>query len=396
MLSKLLQFFSASKDTTPRTKPTGQNLQMTKVEIPESDEAIRMPKMMDDMKSGIISKWHVKLGDIVKEGDIIADVETDKATMELENYEEGTVTYINPKKEVLVNDVIMIINPTNPKRKNIFEHKDLTITEIDIPEGSIAVRLPMMFDNMKMAHVTELFTEVGKEVKKGDILAEIETEIGVMELESYDDGIITYINPKKELLVNEIIMTGKGLNTNPTKPKTSENIANDSLEIRNVEVPKNGKAVIMPKMIDSMKSAIISKWHVKLGDIVKEGDILADVETDKATMELECYDNGIVTYINPKKEILVNDTIMVIGSHDSVEEKEEDLVKVPSLGRDINTVTISKWLVEIGDHVKVDDPLVEVESDKATFELVAERDGIIKSITNDVEVKVGDTILKYS
>nr|WP_255516081.1 biotin/lipoyl-containing protein [Flammeovirga sp. EKP202] len=254
----------------------------------------------------------------------------------------------------------------------------------------------MMFDNMKMAHVTELFTEVGKEVKKGDILAEIETEIGVMELESYDDGIITYINPKKELLVNEIIMTGKGLNTNPTKPKTSENIANDSLEIRNVEVPKNGKAVIMPKMIDSMKSAIISKWHVKLGDIVKEGDILADVETDKATMELECYDNGIVTYINPKKEILVNDTIMVIGSHDSVEEKEEDLVKVPSLGRDINTVTISKWLVEIGDHVKVDDPLVEVESDKATFELVAERDGIIKSITNDVEVKVGDTILKYS
>jgi pyruvate dehydrogenase E2 component (dihydrolipoamide acetyltransferase) len=61
-------------------------------------EIIKMPKMSDTMTEGVIASWLKKVGDTVKSGDILAEVETDKATMELENYEDGTLLYIGPKE----------------------------------------------------------------------------------------------------------------------------------------------------------------------------------------------------------------------------------------------------------------------------------------------------------
>jgi pyruvate dehydrogenase E2 component (dihydrolipoamide acetyltransferase) len=74
-------------------------------------EVIRMPKMSDTMTEGVIAEWHKKEGDKVKPGDILADVETDKATMELENFEAGTLLYIGVKKgeAVPVNAIIAIV-----------------------------------------------------------------------------------------------------------------------------------------------------------------------------------------------------------------------------------------------------------------------------------------------
>ena len=74
-------------------------------------EIIRMPKMSDTMEEGVIAAWLKKVGDAVKPGDILAEVETDKATMELESYEEGVLLYIGveEKNAVAVNGVIAII-----------------------------------------------------------------------------------------------------------------------------------------------------------------------------------------------------------------------------------------------------------------------------------------------
>ena len=57
-------------------------------------EVIRMPRMSDTMEEGVIAAWQKKVGDQVKSGDVLAEVETDKATMELESYEDGTLLYI--------------------------------------------------------------------------------------------------------------------------------------------------------------------------------------------------------------------------------------------------------------------------------------------------------------
>jgi pyruvate dehydrogenase E2 component (dihydrolipoamide acetyltransferase) len=62
-------------------------------------QVITMPKMSDTMEEGVIASWLVKVGDKVKSGDILAEVETDKATMELESYEDGTILHLGVKKK---------------------------------------------------------------------------------------------------------------------------------------------------------------------------------------------------------------------------------------------------------------------------------------------------------
>ncbi len=57
-------------------------------------EVVRMPKMSDTMTEGVVAKWHKKVGDTVKSGDLVAEIETDKATMEFESYQNGTLLYI--------------------------------------------------------------------------------------------------------------------------------------------------------------------------------------------------------------------------------------------------------------------------------------------------------------
>ena len=76
----------------------------------------------------------------------------------------------------------------------------------------------------------------------------------------------------------------------------------------------------MPRLSDTMTEGVIADWHKKVGDPVKKGDILADIETDKATMELESYKEGKLLYIGAQKgeKIAVNDLLAVIGDEKKV------------------------------------------------------------------------------
>src|SRR6267378_2035384 len=74
-------------------------------------EIVRMPKMSDTMTKGVIAKWHKKVGDTVKSGELMAEIETDKATMDYESFNEGTVLYLGAQEgqAVKVNDVLAIV-----------------------------------------------------------------------------------------------------------------------------------------------------------------------------------------------------------------------------------------------------------------------------------------------
>src|SRR5260370_1036938 len=78
-------------------------------------EIVRMPKMSDTMTEGVIAKWHKKVGDTVKSGELMAEIETDKATMDYESYSTGTVLYVGAKEKeaVKINDVLAIIGDKN-------------------------------------------------------------------------------------------------------------------------------------------------------------------------------------------------------------------------------------------------------------------------------------------
>jgi len=176
-------------------------------------EVIRMPKMSDTMTEGVIAKWLVKVGDKVKSGDILAEVETDKATMELENYENGTILHISvpDKGSIPVNGIIAIVGQPGEDFAGLLsgsatQSKTPTASSVpattatpSIPTVDLstikatAIRMPKMSDTMKEGVIAKWLVKVGDKIKSGDIIAEVETDKATMELENYENGTLLYI-----------------------------------------------------------------------------------------------------------------------------------------------------------------------------------------------------------
>jgi len=181
-------------------------------------EVINMPRLSDTMEEGTVASWLKKVGDKVKEGDILAEIETDKATMEFESFHEGTLLYIGVKEgeTTKVDELLAIIGdegedisgllkggaskPTEEPKEAVAETKSEAPTvasQSELPEGVTIVTMPRLSDTMEEGTVASWLKKVGDEVKEGDILAEIETDKATMEFESFQSGNLLYIGLKE-------------------------------------------------------------------------------------------------------------------------------------------------------------------------------------------------------
>ena len=199
-------------------------------------EVVRMPKMSDTMTEGVIAKWHKKVGDKVGSGDLIAEVETDKATMDFESFQEGTILYIGAEEgqAVPVDSVIAVLGNEGEDYKAALEGAS----------GAPAAETKPAAEAQKPAETPAAEEEGG-------------------------------IDPESV-----------------------------------------GATVIrMPLLSDTMTEGVIAEWHKKVGDKVKSDDSLADVETDKATMEVTAYAEGTLLYVGVEKgqAAKVNDIIAIVG-----------------------------------------------------------------------------------
>ncbi len=202
-------------------------------------ESILMPRLSDTMTEGVIAAWHKKVGDPVKKGDLLAEVETDKATMELESYKDGTLLHIGTEKggKLQVNDLLAIIG--NPG-------EDIS----GLVKGSGAGTTPA---------------------------------------------------PKA---------------AEPAQAPPAKEAAPAAAPVKaDMDLSKMEEVVLMPRLSDTMTEGVIASWNKNVGDAVKKGDVLAEIETDKATMELESYKNGTLLYQGAAKgeKIAVNDLLCIIG-----------------------------------------------------------------------------------
>src|SRR6188768_3484943 len=105
-------------------------------------EIVRMPKMSDTMTEGVLSKWHKKVGDAVKTGDLVADIETDKATMEFESYQEGTLLYIGVKEgqSIPVDGVLAVLGKPGEDYKALLESEGAPSTQKEEPKKETAAK----------------------------------------------------------------------------------------------------------------------------------------------------------------------------------------------------------------------------------------------------------------
>ena len=156
-------------------------------------EIIRMPKMSDTMEEGVISSWLKKVGDEIKSGDILAEVETDKATMELESYDDGTLLHIGIKngESVPINGIIAIIgekdediseilNEANKNPSNEEEKKELLAEEEkDIKEEEKDIKIKEdVIDAVKKIENTENISSNGR-IKASPLAKKIALEKGI-------------------------------------------------------------------------------------------------------------------------------------------------------------------------------------------------------------------------
>ena len=179
-----------------------------------------MPRLSDTMEEGTVAKWLKNVGDKVEEGDILAEIETDKATMEFESFHEGTLLHIGieegdgaPVDSLLAiigeegEDISGLLNGSGGSSDSSKED-DTAEAEVeegsasdsasaDIPEGVEIVTMPRLSDTMEEGTVASWLKSVGDEVEEGDILAEIETDKATMEFESFYSGTLLHIGIKE-------------------------------------------------------------------------------------------------------------------------------------------------------------------------------------------------------
>ena len=204
-------------------------------------EVIRMPLLSDTMTEGKIITWNKKVGDKVKSDDVLADVETDKATMEVNGYVDGTLLYIG------------------------------------VPAG-------------QAAKINQIIAIVGKEGEDFQALLTEDTDAA-----------------------------------KPAPAKTAEAAAPTTAPVAapattvaktaKLALPEGAKEIRMPLLSDTMTEGKIVSWNKKVGDTVKSDDVLADVETDKATMEVVGYEEGTLLYIGVEagKAAKINEIIAIVG-----------------------------------------------------------------------------------
>ena len=205
-------------------------------------EVILMPRLSDTMTEGVIAAWHKNVGDAVKKGDLLAEIETDKATMELESYQEGVLLHIGTTKggKLQVNDLLAIIGKAgedvasliasvgagSPAAEPVTEPVPAATTAapvaasaspaLDVAAMDEVVLMPRLSDTMTEGVIAGWQKNVGDTVKKGDVLADIETDKATMELESYKDGILLYQGAKagEKILVNDLLCVIGAAGTN--------------------------------------------------------------------------------------------------------------------------------------------------------------------------------------
>lgn len=242
-------------------------------------EKITMPRLSDTMEEGTVVKWHKNVGDKVSEGDVLAEIETDKAIQEFESEFDGILLFqgVEEGKSAKVDTVLAVIGQegeefsadeneensskekaeaapeeTAEKKEEEKNSEESKTNTSEIPEGVNVISMPRLSDTMEEGTVAKWHKKVGDQVKEGDILAEIETDKAVQEFESEFDGTLLFIGAEegKSAPVDTVLaiigpegtdVSGISIGSAQTKKKVEAPKEEKKEETKTVGAPKEEK-----------------------------------------------------------------------------------------------------------------------------------------------------------
>ena len=262
-----------------------------------------MPRLSDTMEEGVVATWLKKVGDKVQEGEILAEIETDKATMEFESFYDGTLLHIA------------------------------------IEEG-----VPATVDSL-LCIIGDEGEDISKYVNNSSIESDKENEIENTTSNQLD--LVDQINEQEKI--------------DDTENSKIENVE-ISIADKTSQIEGSIDYITMPRLSDTMEEGTISSWLKKVGDKVQEGEILAEIETDKATMEFESFYDGILSHIavNEGETVKVDELIAIIS------ENEIDVSKaLESYGKESSNIPVE----ESNDSVELNEVDKEVNTTNTSSDL---------------------------
>ena len=314
-------------------------------------EIIKMPRLSDTMEEGVVATWLKKVGDKVQEGEILAEIETDKATMEFESFYDGTLLHIA------------------------------------IEEG-----VPATVDSL-LCIIGDEGEDISKYVNNSSLESDQENEIENTTSNQLD--LVDQINEQEKI--------------DDTENSKIENVEISITEKTN-QIEGSIDYITMPRLSDTMEEGTISSWLKKVGDKVQEGEILAEIETDKATMEFESFYDGILSHIavNEGETVKVDELIAIISENEidvskALEsygkessnipvEESNDSVELNEVDKEINTTNTSS---DLNERIKAS-PLAKKIAKEKNIDLskvtgTGENGRIIKNDLNDLSPAVETT-----
>ena len=314
-------------------------------------EIIKMPRLSDTMEEGVVATWLKKVGDKVQEGEILAEIETDKATMEFESFYDGTLLHIA------------------------------------IEEG-----VPATVDSL-LCIIGDEGEDISKYVNNSSLESDQENEIENTTSNQLD--LVDQINEQEKI--------------DDTENSKIENVEISITEKTN-QIEGSIDFITMPRLSDTMEEGTISSWLKKVGDKVQEGEILAEIETDKATMEFESFYDGILSHIavNEGETVKVDELIAIISENEidvskALErygkessnipvEESNDSVELNEVDKEINTTNTSS---DLNERIKAS-PLAKKIAKEKNIDLskvtgTGENGRIIKNDLSDLSPEVETT-----
>jgi pyruvate dehydrogenase E2 component (dihydrolipoamide acetyltransferase) len=243
---------------------------------------VNMPRLSDTMEEGTVAAWLKKVGDKIEEGDILAEIETDKATMEFESFNEGTLLHIGVQEgeTTKVDELLAIIGDKGEDISSLLNGGDNSSKEAkkeeksdsskeapveveakeessgaSLPAGVIVVTMPRLSDTMEEGTVATWLKKVGDKVEEGDILAEIETDKATMEFESFQSGTLLEIGLKEgeSAKVDSLLAIIGPAGTDVSG--VAANFSKSSAPSKKEEAPKAEAKVDAPKAVPAATSA---------------------------------------------------------------------------------------------------------------------------------------------
>ncbi len=202
-------------------------------------EVITMPRLSDTMTEGKVAKWNLKLNDPVNEGDVLAEIETDKAVQDFESEVKGVLLYIGVEEgqAAPVDSVLAIIGEPGEDISSLTGKGNSSPSSEKADSGS-ASGIPEDFKTENENTAVETIEPVEKESAS----------------------------------------------------------SNEGVSSASAEIPEGVEVITIPRLSDTMTEGKVAKWHKNVGDEVKEGDILAEIETDKAVQDFESEFNGTLLH----------------------------------------------------------------------------------------------------